>query len=201
MDKLKNIMNRNKKIIFFLIILLVVALISGSLFCIILNDVDKQLVIESIAKFLENIKKPDYITTLKQGLINNSIYITVIWLLGFSIIGIPIILFSFFLKVFVLGFSIANFISIYGLKGIVYSLAYIFPHHILNIINYIFLSIVTLKVSFSLMYAIFKKKKIDFKPIMNHYFIYLAIGLGMMLVSTLLEVYLMPLLMRLLVGN
>ena len=98
MDKLKNIMNRNKKIIFFLIILLVVALISGSLFCIILNDADKQLVIESISKFLENIKSPDYITTLKQGFISNFIYITVIWLLGFSIIGIPVILFSFFFR-------------------------------------------------------------------------------------------------------
>lgn len=201
MDKLKNIINRNKKIIFFLVVLLITALISGSLFCIILNDADKQLVTESITKFLENIKTPNYIDALKQGLINNSIYVTVIWLLGFSIIGIPIILFSFFVKVFILGFSIANFISIYGLKGILYSLVYIFPHHILNIFNYMFLTIVTLKVSFSLVYAIFKKKKIDFKPIMNRYFIYLGIGLLLMLISTLLEVYLMPIFMKLIVGN
>lgn len=199
MDKLKQIIKSNKKSIIFLFILMIIALISGSIFNIILNDADKQLVQESIEIFLNSFTTLNTTETLKTGIINQFIFITVIWLLGFSIIGIPIILFSFFCKIFVLGFSISSFISIYNLKGCLLSLTYVFPHHIINIINYGFLTIISLKVSFSLLHAIVKKRKIDFKPIINQYLLSLGLSLILGLFSTLLEVYLMPILVNLVV--
>ena len=54
MDKLKQIIKSNKKSIIFLFILMLISLISGSIFNIILNDTDKQLVQESIQKFLNS---------------------------------------------------------------------------------------------------------------------------------------------------
>lgn len=196
MDKLKQIIKRNKKSIIFLFILTIIALITGSLFGVILNDADKQIVQESINQFLTNSNKLNYIGALKTGTINQTIFIIIIWLLGFSIIGIPIILFSFFLKVFVLGFSITSLITIKGTRGCLISLAYIFPHHVLNIVNYTFLTIISLKVSFSLLYAIIKRKKIDFKPIINKYLLSLLISLILGLIAVLLEVYLMPFLIQ-----
>lgn len=199
MDKLKQIIKNNKKGIIFLFILIIIALLSGSLFNIILNDSDKQIVQESINQFITNLTNLNYIETLKTGIINQSSFLIVIWLLGFSIIGIPIILFSFFCKIFVLGFSIASIISIYGFKGCLIALTYIFPHHILNIINYAFLTIISLKVSFSLLYAILRKRKLDFKPIMNSYLLSLGISLVLGFISILFEVYLMPILVNLVV--
>lgn len=197
MDKLKKILKNNKKSIIFLFILTAIAVATGSIFSLILNDNDKQLVNESINNFFLSLGSLNYIDTLKVATLEQSIFTLFIWLLGFSIIGIPIILFSFFLKVFTLGFSIANIIIIYKLKGILLALFYIFPHHILNIINYAFLTIISLKVSFSLLYAIFKRKKIDFKPIMNRYLLSLGVSIILGLISVVLEVYCMPFLMQL----
>ena len=196
MDKFKQIIKSNKKSITFLFILMIIALISGSIFNIILNNSDKQLVQDSLNNFFTNLNKLDYINTLKTGLLNQSIFIVIIWLLGFSIIGIPIILFSFFSKIFVLGFSISSLITVYGGKGIIYALLYIFPHHIINIINYGFITIISLKVSLSLLYAIIKRRKIDFNPIMNQYLLSLGISLILGLISVLLEIYLMPFLLQ-----
>ncbi len=197
MDKLKIIIKNNKKSIIFLFILTAIALITGSIFSLMLNNNDKQLVSESITNFLNNINNVNYIETLKSATLEQSLLIFFIWLLGFSIIGIPIILFSFFVKVFTLGFSICSIITIYKAKGILIALFYIFPHHILNIINYAFLTIISLKVSFSLLYAIFKRRKMDFKPIMNKYLISLLISIILSMLAIVLEVYLMPNLMGL----
>ena len=196
MDKLKQLIKKNNKSILFLFILIIIALLSGAILNIMLNDSDKQLVQESINQFFTNLNSLNYIETIKTGTINHSIFILFIWILGFSIIGIPIILFSFFYKVFVLGFSITSIISIYGFKGCLIAVAYVFPHHILNIINYIFLTIISLKVSFSLLYAIIKKRKIDFKPIINQYLLSLIISIVLGIVSVLAEVYLMPFLLQ-----
>ena len=196
MDKFKQVIKSNKKSIIFLFILMVIAVITGSIFNIILNDSDKQLVQESLNNFFTNLNKLDYINTLKSGLLSQSIFIIIIWLLGLSIIGIPIILFSFFSKIFVLGFSVSSLITTYGGKGILYALLYIFPHHIINIINYGFLTIISLKVSISLLYAIIKRRKIDFKPIMRTYLISLGISIVLVIISVLLEIYIMPFLLQ-----
>lgn len=194
MDKLKTIIKDNRRSIIFLFILIAIALISGSIFSLMLNDNDKKIVSDSITNFFGSINSLNYIDTLKSATIEEFLFIFIIWLLGFSIIGIPIILFSFFLKIFSLGFSICNIIIIYKTKGILLALFYIFPHHIISIINYSLLTIVSLKVSISLLYAIFKRKKIDFKPIMNKYLIILGISVILSIISILLEIYLMPIL-------
>ena len=194
MDKLKTIIKDNRRSIIFLFILIAIALISGSIFSLMLNDNDKKIVSDSINNFFGSINSLNYIDTLKSATIEEGLFIFIIWLLGFSIIGIPIILFSFFLKIFSLGFSICNIIIIYKTKGILLALFYIFPHHIISIINYGLLTIVSLKVSISLLYAIFKRKKIDFKPIMNKYLIILGISVVLSIISILLEIYLMPIL-------
>lgn len=194
MDKLKTIIKNNRRSIIFLFILIAIALITGSIFSLMLNDNDKKIVSDSITNFFSNINSLNYIDTLKSAIVENGLFIFFIWILGFSIIGIPIILFSFFLKIFALGFSICNIITIYKTKGILLALFYIFPHHVINIVNYSLLTIVSLKVSISLLYAVFKRRKLDFKPIMNKYLIILGISIILALIATLLEIYLMPIL-------
>lgn len=199
MDKLKTIVKNNKRSIIFLFILIIIALITGSVFSLMLNNNDTQLVNESITNFFNNINSLDYLATLKSGLVETLLFIIIIWLLGLSVIGIPIILFSFFFKIFTLGFSICSIITIYKTKGIVLSFFYIFPHHIINIIVYSILTIISLKVSISLLYAVFKRKKLDFKPIMNKYLICLLVSIIFSSLAVVLEVYVMPILVGMIV--
>ena len=53
--------------------------------------------------------------------------------------------------------------------------------------------------TFKMIYAILKKKSIDFKLIMNKYFKILLIVLGVIILMSLYDTYLMPRLIKLLI--
>lgn len=194
MDKLKLAIKNNKKTIFFLGTVALIAIIFGSLFSVILNESDKNLVNEYISNFFENIKKNNlnYIMALKNGSISSLSYILIVWLLGISIIGMPIVLFMYFSKFFVIGFSISSIIKGYGIKGCLLSFAYIFPHQIIYIIAYTMLSIYSIKMSIKLISTIIKKDKIDFKPIINKYLFVLLLSIITSLLALLFEVFVTP---------
>ena len=96
MDKLK--IKINKKIFVFLFVLMLMGIIAGSIFTTILNSSDKELVINHLNEFIDNINnnKLDYIFALKNNLITNISYVILIWLLGISVIGLPIIIKMFY---------------------------------------------------------------------------------------------------------
>lgn len=198
MKKLFKIINaefkKHKKLLVFVTILLTVGLITGSLFVTILSKSDKKLVLETITNYFNQIKldKIDFLYSLRTSLISNLIYILFIWLLGISILGIPIILFLIFIKSFILGFSVGSIICTYGLKGILLSLSYVFPHHIINLIVISFIGLYALKVSLSLLQLILTKKQINFKVIIRKYFGVLLITIILITFSSLIETFITP---------
>lgn len=193
-DKFKITIKHNKKVIFFLGIIAVIAIIFGSLFSVMLNESDKNLTLEYINNFFENIKNNNlnYILALKNGSISSLGFILIVWLLGVSIIGMPIVLFMYFSKFFVIGFSISSIIKGYGLKGCLLSFAYIFPHHIIYIITYTILTVYSIKMSIKLISTIIKKDKIDFKPIINKYLLVLLLSVIIAVLTLLFEVFITP---------
>lgn len=193
-DKFKITIKHNKKVIFFLGIIAVIAIIFGSLFSVMLNESDKNLTLEYINNFFENIKNNNlnYILALKNGSISSLGFILIVWLLGVSIIGMPIVLFMYFSKFFVIGFSISSIIKGYGLKGCLLSFAYIFPHHIIYIIVYTILTVYSIKMSIKLISTIIKKDKIDFKPIINKYLLVLLLSVIIDVLTLLFEVFITP---------
>ena len=194
LDKLKYGAINNKKILTSLVVLLVVAITAGSLFLTILSKTDQQLVTQYMNDFMTQIMnhKVDYISTLKNSIWNNVGYVVFIWLLGISIIGLPIVLFFFFSKIFVLGFSIGSFVLTYRFKGLLCATIYIIPFSIINIGVYILLALYAIKMSNNLIYSIFKKKEINVKKIINRYLLILLISIGMMLFYSLYETFVIP---------
>ena len=185
---------RNKKLYVFVTILLIIGFITGSFFITILSSEDKKLVGETISNFFNQIKNNnvDIIYTLRTSLSTNLIYIIFIWLLGISIIGIPIIVFLIFIKSFILGFSISSIIFKYKLSGTLLSLGYTFPHQILNLLIISFIGLYALKVSISLIKLILSKKQINFKLIIKKYFAVLIICVILTLISTAFETFVCP---------
>jgi len=190
---------KNKKYFIFITILLIIGFVAGSFFITILSSDDKKLVGETISNFFMQIKnnKIDSIYSLRTSLSTNSLYIIFIWLLGVSIIGIPIIIFLVFIKSFVLGFSLSGIIYQYKLKGTLLSLSYIFPHQIINLIIISFMGLYALKVSLSLIKLIISKKQINFKVIMKKYFGVLIICIILGIISSLLEAFVCPYIIKL----
>lgn len=202
MDKLKNKTTSNKKIIVFLVGLFLIGLIAGSIFITIISKSDQALVKEYIKEFVNKADKNklNYLEALKNASLSNGLFIVMVWLLGFSIIGIPIVIFMYFSKAFILGFSLSSFILQYKFKGLLLALIYFFPHHVVNILAYTLILIYSLKISFILINSIIKKKTISFKAIMNRYLIVFAVSIGMVIVASLYECFVVPFLIRNLIG-
>lgn len=194
MDKLKSKIKTSKKFTIFLVVLLLIGVISGTLFITILSSSDKALVHEYLNSYMSNIQnhKINYLPLFCNSFLKEFLISSIIWLLGISVAGIPVILFLFFKEAFVLGFSIGSLLFVYKGKGILYAFFYIFPCQILNIIAYSLLLMYALSVSMKMIEAVFKHKTIDFKAIMGKYSKVLGIVIVLFLTSSLFETFLLP---------
>ena len=200
-DKLVNGIKLNKKLFLFLVTLGIVGIIVGSIFAVGLKVDDKMLIKEYLDNYLNNINdnKLNYLEALKNISISNYLFIILIWILGISLIGIPIIIFMYFMKCFMLGFSISAILINYNFKGLLFALLYIFPHLIINILIYIILILYALTLSLKILEAVIKKKNINFKYIMNKYLVIILFSFLVITLTNLFEVYLTPILIKLII--
>lgn len=183
----------NRRMIIFLFTLFILGIMSGALFIIILKNSDKTLVKEYLEKFFSQVStKPDLSSNIITELLVNIGLVFIIWLLGMSIVGLPIIIFIYFYKIFIIGFSIGSILINYKFKGLLMAFIYVFPHQAINIIIYMILTMYALSFSIKFLNCILRKKKIDFKNIMGKYYLVLVISISFILLSTLYEIYIMP---------
>jgi stage II sporulation protein M len=199
MDMLKNKLKINKKLFIFLLVLVIIGIASGAILSLNLNIEDQKLVKNYLNNFFNNINNLDTKNTLINTLITTLGFSILIYLLGFSVVGLVIVLFMLFGKAFILGFSVSSIISIYKIKGIIYALIYIFPHHIINIFLFIILSGISLIISFKIINGLLKDKKIEL-PNMNKYNYTLLITLFIEILMVLYEIYLMPIVMNIIIS-
>lgn len=192
--KVKDKVKLDKNLLLFFIILLVIGIITGSIFVIMLNKTDQTLIQEYLNGFLDNIQnhKMDYWLAFKNNLWNILLFISIVWLLGISVIGLPVIVIMFFTKAFILGFSIGSIIFTYKLKGILFALVYVFPGQVILLIACLILAMYAVSFSIQLIHALIKKKTIDFKYMMNRYLLILGLTVVIAVIMALYDSYLMP---------
>lgn len=190
--KTKNSILKQKKLYLFLIGLMVTGLIAGILFWFVISKEDKLLVTKNLTNFFSCIKEGNsinYGASLLNSVVTSLIYVILIWLLGISIIGLPIILVMMATKSFIVGFSIAGIISSYGLKGIVGALVYVFPHQIVFLLLLILLGFYASAFCIKLFKYLFLKQMINFKETMRKYLKILGISCLSVLVISLFETF------------
>jgi stage II sporulation protein M len=194
LSKLKLTTFKGQRIYLFLLIIFIIGVIFGSIFITILSDTDKSTVTTQITSFFDQIQsnKIDYLGALKNSATSNLIYIVVIWLLGISVIGIPIIILMMFLKGFIIGFSIAAIVAKYKILGLLGALTYIFPHIIISILVIFMISFYALKLSFNLFRAVVERKSINFNEIVSRYSSVMLISIILMVVASLIEAFISP---------
>lgn len=201
-DKTFKKIHTNKRMLVFLFTLLFMAVLFGSFFATKLSTNDLEEIKSSLDTFFSMTKqnKLNPLPAFFQSFGANIMFTIAIWILGISVIGAPLMIVLFFMKAFTLGFTIASMIKIYHLKGLLYSLIYIFPHQVINLLVFIFFIMFSMSLSITLFQALLKKKTVDFSKIMNRYVFILAITIGILIITSLLEIYLMPFLFRMVVA-
>ncbi len=198
--KLINIIFPNKSVNVFIFMVMIFGVISGSIFLMKLGKGDKDLVIKQISNFIQNVadNSIDYGQALRNSLIINYLFIVVIFILGLSMIGIIVNIFICYLKGFLVGFSIAAIFLTYGYKGILVALIYSFPSQIFFMIVVLGLSIYSVMFSLNLLRIIFSKKG-NQRLMLKKYFAIFMICIVVCFVSSLMEVYLFPHILKLVV--
>lgn len=201
MDKLKGTIKVNKKTLLFFTILLIIGIIAGSIFMAILSETDKKLVTDYFNNYISNIEnnKLNYLESIKNGLFNNLLYIIIIWILGISIIGIPIVTIMFFIKSFTLGFSIASIVFNYKLKGCLLNFINIFPHQMIYFLTYMLITTYSIFFSLKMINSIINKKNMDFKIMMNKYVKILIISVIAITIGIIIETFITPLLIKIII--
>ena len=191
---MKKIINKlkDKKQLISIFVICIVAFIIGVLLPSILNEENIKIIEKSLNSFFDTIKNNQLKTNelLFKTLTSNIIIDLILWLLGISIIGIPIVIILLSYKSLSLGFTISSIISTYKLNGIIKALIYIVP----NTINlFIFFVISYYSISFSLMLFnyLFRKKEYNRKIIVKRYLKLLVISI-ILIFSSVIETYVVP---------
>lgn len=201
-NNIKRIILPSKKTNIFVITILFLGLTSGAIFANIISINDKTLVIEKIQTFINNIdtSQINNITVLKNSLITNTIYISIIWILGMTLIGIIFNIFLFFIKSFIFGFTIASFIVTYSYKGIILSTMYLLFSQLINIIIISLITIYSIMFTINLLKQIFNNKtNINLLKFLKNYTIILIISLLVIIISSLSEAFLLPSILKIII--
>lgn len=194
-EKLKKEILSKKIIILVVFIVFILGLLFGSIYITLLNNSNKKVVLDSVNNYYSSFNKisiTDKFNIFKSNLSSNLIYYIVMWLLGLSIIGLPIIVFMIFMRFFVTGFNISSLFACYKLKGLKYVLVYLVPSNIILLLLSIFLGIYSVNISIRLATNIIKKKTINFGTFIGKYFFILLISILVVVITSLYDSFVSP---------
>ena len=200
-NKVTNKLAEQKKIYIFLIIVMTISLILGIIYAIILNKSDHNLVTISLDSFFTSIKNNDidYKSALINSLVGNISFVTFIFLLGISIIGIPLIIFSLASSAFIFGFSLSSIIYTYHFNGILKAITYLFPHQLITLLMSLFLGFYALYFGIKLFKYLFRGIDINLRSSMKRYLQVYVTVLLIFIGCSFIEVFLSPVLIKLVV--
>ena len=192
LDKLLNNIKFDKRYVFFSIVIVILGIITGSFFIVILNNTDKNLIIEYITSYFDNINT----NLLKNTILNNYMVILVLSIVGYSCFLFPINILLLFYKSFIIGFTISSFILTYNLKGIIYSFIYIFPHLIINILIFTLITAFTTRISLNMIKYIIKKENVNMRHYFNKYISIIIVSLIIIFITSIYEANIMPIILK-----
>ncbi len=198
MDKLLSNIRFDKRYVLFCLVLVILGIVTGSLFVVILNKADKDLIIEYISSFVEGIKNNNfsYIDTLKNTCLINFSLLIIISIIGFTYFLMPINILILFYKAFIIGFSLASFILTYKFKGLLISILYIFPHLIVNILIFSLLVAFTIRLSLLMIKCIIQKKQVNMRIYFNKYLSIISFFTVFLIITALYESFVAPLILK-----
>ena len=186
---------------FVVILIFLIGIVLGALAIKVLPDTQKMELVQYLNIFFSEFahQAQGNMEILLTTLGSNLKIILLLWVLGFTIIGIPFVLFIIFTRGFIIGFTVGFLVNEYVFKGFLFALVSILPHNFIVIPLLAFTSVTAISFSIRL---IRRKNQIAgrlFSDSIN-YSLLCAMACVAMIVASLVEVYVSPIFMRLVVG-
>lgn len=195
-EKLKGFITK-KNLFIFLVSLIIVSIIIGFIFFIFLSTSDKLTAKNNILAYFNNELFSDkVIVNFKKSIINNVLYVSSVWILGISMIGIIFTLFLFFTKGFTTGFAISSIFAKFKASGIIGVLFYLIPDKILSLFLFLYMSYHSISFSYKLISFLFFDKEINMHIAIKKYLKTLLIGLIIAILISVIETFVTPFILK-----
>jgi stage II sporulation protein M len=192
-------MRSQKSLYIFVTVLFLMGVIFGA---VIVNTLDLQQqegLLTYLSHFFEGLHQDgiaDPEVAFQHSLGDHLKTLGLLWILGLSVIGIPILLIFIFLKGLVVGFTVGFLVSQLSWKGLWFAFVSVVPQNLLVIP--VFIIVAVSGMNFSLLLV--KNRLIHHRGTIYPQFVSFSILVtcmgGMMLLSSLFEAYLSPYLMK-----
>lgn len=193
-------MKSNSTVYMFVIVLLLMGVIFGAVVVNSLHGSQKEDLLFYLNQFFGEVSKSkigDPATIWKESYFSHLTYIGIIWLLGISIIGLPIILILLFLKGVVVGFTVGFLVDQMGIKGFLLSFVSVLPQNIIVIPVYIVVSTISIGFCVQLIRQLFIKKRTDsiLPQLFRYTMSFIVVGI-ILIFASIIESYGSPYLMK-----
>lgn len=184
----------------FTIVLFLMGVIFGAIVVNSLNLSQKQDLYYYLTQFFGQVAKGEFASAydmFQQSYFHNLQYIGFMWVLGISIIGLPLILVLLFLKGVVVGFTVGFLVNQMGWQGFLLSFVSVMPQNFIVIPAFIIMGTIAISFSLKMVRNQFMKRMHEpiFPMIMRYAFVMVAIS-ALLLISASLEAYVSPMIMK-----
>jgi stage II sporulation protein M len=202
MDKnqtMKQFMKENLSLFVFVSVLFVIGVVFGAVMVNALSLEQKQEMARHLSSFVHTLNDSmefDGKQSFQQAFGMHMKWTLLIWLLGLSIIGLPLILILDFLKGVLIGFSVGYLVSQLSWKGMLFALVSIAPQNIIVIPAIIMVSVMAMAFSIYMIKNRFiSRRGTIYHPFMRYTSVTLLMSL-FLLGAALWEGYCSPSMMR-----
>ncbi|MGD9678052.1 MAG: stage II sporulation protein M [Vulcanibacillus sp.] len=191
-------LKENFSMYIFTIILFIMGVIFGSYVIYSLSLSQKQELLSIFNLFyldIDTLSLLDSQVVFKQVLIDNLKYLGVLWFLGLSIVGMPLIFILIFTKGLIVGFTVSFLIFELNWQGLLFSLASVIPQNIIIVPVLIIAGVTGINFSLSLIKHKGNKSYSYQQSITSYTLIILILG-GFLVLASGFETFVSPYLMK-----
>jgi stage II sporulation protein M len=190
----------NTSLYLFIIVLFLMGVIFGSIVVNSLDFVQKHDLYSYLNRFFGQVTEGKFASSkdmFLQSYFHNVKYIGLMWILGISIIGLPLILILLFLKGVVVGFTVGFLVNQMGWNGFILSFVSILPQNVIIIPAFIIMSTIAMSFSLKMVRQQFNKRIHEpIFPLFTRY-TFVIIGLScLLLLASTFEAFVSPTLMK-----
>ncbi|HBS58289.1 MAG TPA: stage II sporulation protein M [Firmicutes bacterium] len=191
----------NLVLYFFIIMLFLIGVVLGALAVKTLGEEQKAELITYLKVFFQGLQnnQDTGVTTgslIRQAIYNNIKAVILIWLLGLTVIGVPVILFVVFTRGFVIGFTVGFLVNEYVLRGVLFAAVAVIPHNIFIIPALIITSVSGISFSLLIVKHKLRPHRINLSYECMAYTSMAVLMLGVVIVGGLVEGYVTPVFMK-----
>lgn len=184
---------KTKKLFILVFAITLLCFLAGTLLISMLSKSNKELIINSLNNFYTSLKENKISSTnlLYKTMTSNLILNIIIWVLGISIIGIPIVIFILGFKSLSLGFTISSLIYTYKFNGLLKAIIYLIPN-IINIFIVFVLVYYSISFSINLFNYLFRKIEFNKRVIVKRYLKILIVAILLSILTSVTESFILP---------